>query len=375
MIGIKIWFTNRFIVENILGRTQSSDNKEGGYKHYVLLWSAVASFVLIGGVFTALALTWQTTVFQENQQVQNTKIHELTEITESLRKNNQVYLMSNVLNQVEEELDIKPNGPLSDAIIARIASLSHSFKPYRIIQGDSLTKQKLSPERAQLLISLALMGIDSNSFAKIKQLSTFSYSDLRSVTLKDVDLSGINLEYADLSYSNLFNVNMRESNLKSVTMSASTIKECDFSYSEFNSSTIINSYISYSSLNNCVFNGSVLCYTNISHCTMDKSTFDVANISHGKFISNSMKETDLARSNLQFATFHKINLTNGRLIKANLTGAQLSEVLLEGVEVHENILQSQIINKRFNSDSQSKNYKVVSLKSSNVTKYFLQSEE
>ena len=62
------------------------------------------------------------------------------------------------------------------------------------------------------------MNIDSTSFTKIKQMTTFAYADLRRITLSDVDLSGIDLEAADLSYSDFSKVNMSNGNLKRVRM-------------------------------------------------------------------------------------------------------------------------------------------------------------
>ena len=80
------------------------------------------------------------------------------------------------------------------------------------------------------MIALALMGIDSVSFAKIKQTATFAKADLRGVKLYSVDLNHINLEAADLSFSELTRVNLKHANLKKVWLKSSVVDSCVLRY-------------------------------------------------------------------------------------------------------------------------------------------------
>jgi hypothetical protein len=92
------------------------------------------------------------------------KILQQSTLLEASKNRNLVSLMSNILGDAEQEL--KNSKTLSDDIIARIADLSLSLKPYRYLEGDSLSEKEISPERGQLLLTLIRTKLDSSSFIK-----------------------------------------------------------------------------------------------------------------------------------------------------------------------------------------------------------------
>ncbi len=333
-LGVKIWGKNRRFLKKITTGSLATKNATVS-REYMWIWIAVSVFIIVGALSSTGMIAWQAKLIHQQAENNNKRILELTEITESIRKSNQVNLMSNVLNQVEAEINQKPNGPLSDAIIARISALSFSLKPYKIFEGDSLSDRELSPERGQLLIALALMGIDSVSFAKIKQTATFAKADLRGVKLYSVDLNHINLEAADLSFSELTRVNLKHANLKKVWLKSSVVDSCVLDYSLSNSSVLSNTIISHSSMKSINFNGTTLIKSNMSNVDLSKSTFDIAVLHETNFSNCIMLGTDFARSDLTKTIFKNINLNEGRLIKSKLNNTYFQNTLLDGVEVLE----------------------------------------
>jgi hypothetical protein len=159
---------------------------------------------------------------------QNTLIQRQMSLEEANRRSALVVLMSNIMDKVDREIekqqDLLPKGitkgardsarfQLSQSLIGQIAALSHSFKPYRYMSGDTLISKPLSPERAQLLITLTLLPLDTVTLDKIYKSATFYSADLEFATLNNQYLSGANLIRANLTGADLRKVNLSRANL------------------------------------------------------------------------------------------------------------------------------------------------------------------
>ncbi|MGH1335117.1 MAG: hypothetical protein ACRBFS_03245 [Aureispira sp.] len=93
--------------------------------------------------------------------------------------------MSNTLEAINTELKEDYNKDsirnLSPQLIGQIIALSRSFKPYRFLEGDTLTTKPLSPERGQFLVSLVESPLDSITYEQLIPKANFEYADLTKI--------------------------------------------------------------------------------------------------------------------------------------------------------------------------------------------------
>ena len=109
--------------------------------------------------------------------------------------------MSNILDKVDEEIreqKLKSKYRLSKPLINRIVALSKAFRPYRMMEGDTLSKKLVSPERGQLFIALMENNLDSLTQQTIASNGDFSYAVIGEINLKRAILSDAKLEGGDL---------------------------------------------------------------------------------------------------------------------------------------------------------------------------------
>lgn len=196
-------------------------------------------------------------IFKQNELIvsqtkllknQNRQVEAQTQLAESNRRSSLVFLMSNIMDKVDQEIredtvyrdslklpEVKkvrvllrdrvlylkrskidslqkfvPKKKLSSQLEGRIIALSNSLKSYRYWQGDSLIEKPLSPERAQLLVSLVESGIQLDN---IKKKTSFEKADLIGANLIGADLRSANLSGADLRSVELFGADLRRAYL------------------------------------------------------------------------------------------------------------------------------------------------------------------
>src|SRR5688572_1217410 len=113
--------------------------------------------ILIGafiGVAIAFVL-FQNKFHKAQSQYQRQNIIRQAELIDSMRRSDLGSLMSNVLEQIDDELKQNQKGILSDATIDRIVTACYAFNPYVYAKGDTVATKKLSPERGRLLLMLS----------------------------------------------------------------------------------------------------------------------------------------------------------------------------------------------------------------------------
>ena len=250
-------------------------------------------------------------------ETQSNLIVAQSETITALEQGNLMALVATVLAAADTELAQSSNRSLSQAIIDRIADLSHSLKPYRQVTKDSIATQELSRERGQLLLSLTKMNIDSASFAQIKKIATFEYADLRDAHLANMDLSGINLARANLEGaallgSSLEYANLEEANLKRSQLSSSSLKNAKLK--------LIN---------------------------LDWANLSQVNISEVRLVGASLKSANLIGADLTGTYISYTNFRGANLIKANFTNTHIDIVDFSQANLTEAILDNLII-KRVN---------------------------
>ena len=155
-------------------------------------------------------------------------------LIESERRSSLVMLMSDIMNQVNAELNSGiDNRGLNPETIARIIAISNAFKPYWHKHYKADTFQFFSPERGQLLSSLVLAEIDTNNLKEIYSNGNFQYSDLEGYNLKESFLKGIDLSFSNLKLTDFQKARLQNSNLSNAYISETNYRFSKLSHSNF----------------------------------------------------------------------------------------------------------------------------------------------
>ena len=126
------------------------------------------------------------------------------------------------------DFDLQNQDSLSDETINRIASLSHSFKPYYYMDGDTLIGIPLSPERGQLLIALSGNDLKEKDIEKTLDRSKFINSDLKGANLKGADLRGADLIGSNLIHASLEGADLRGADLRRTDLTRANLSKANF---------------------------------------------------------------------------------------------------------------------------------------------------
>ncbi len=291
-------------------------------------------FVAIGGLMGTILLMNQN----ELLEAQNIKIDSQTNLmqkqtelaqqqmslSEASRRSALVVLMSNIMDKVDREIESqqkrlsfkqkeKREYKLSKSLIGQIAALSHSFKPYRYMEGDSLIKQPLSPERGQLLITITLLPLDTFTLKKIYQTTTLQNADLQNAFLAGTYLSGAYLIGADLSGAHLIKANLSGAYLIETNLSEAYL---------------IGAYLSGADLSGADLSGADLSGANLSGANLSG-----ANLSGAHLIETNLSGADLSGADLSRAYLSGADLSRAYLGGADLSEAYLIEMNLSGADL------------------------------------------
>ncbi|MHB0755869.1 pentapeptide repeat-containing protein [Polaribacter sp. M15] len=206
-----------------------------------LIASIIKRLTRIGVVAILFALLPTTLMWYQNHLLkkQNRKIQEQTYLAEASRRSAQMFIMGDVLSDINTELETKKNGKLSKTLIGRIVGLSRAMKPYRYLLNDKLIEKPISPERGQLLITLCKSDLNATIFSSIRQESNFTKSELKGVNLDRVRLRDINLKDADLSNASLVNLDARRAIFENANL-----KNADLGYADLSNAVLTNANLS-----------------------------------------------------------------------------------------------------------------------------------
>jgi len=225
-------------------------------------WSWILGiFVSLGGLTGTLLLVNQNELLQNQNQL----IKNQMSLEEANRRGALVVLMSNIFDKVDDEIaeqkaEMIRKGKvvtdstkfkLSQSMIGQIAALSHAFKPYRFMDGDTLINEPLSPERGQLLVTICMLPFDSLTLNKIYENSIFDFADLNGAKLSFALLARISLSHASLKGADLFATDLNNSILTGVNLS-----ECNLMDANLFGSTLVDA-----NLRNANLGGADLGYT------------------------------------------------------------------------------------------------------------------
>ncbi len=279
------------------------------------------------GLFAILAaLIPYILLYKQNQKIdkqnelfgyQNKKIGIQTELLEADRRSALIFLMSNIMDKLDNELKEDWNNDnirnISPELIGRISSLSYSFKPYRFLQGDTLISKPLSPERGQLLITLSKSNLDSISLLTLMKNCVFESADLRGVFLGDANLRGVSLNGADLEGAILERADLEGANFTGTNFSSANLEGTNL----INSLLILTNFAKARLKNANLTNVQILS-ADFRGAVLDSVKFKNATISTPDF-----READFNGTDFRGANFSNVNLEGINLENANLEGVDL----------------------------------------------------
>jgi len=183
----------------------------------------IISLLLVLAPFSlALLQTYYLKKQNEKFDYQNRRIEQQTFLQEAERRSSLIFLFDNVLDKMDQELIGRTNPQerrLSPQLIGRIVALSIALKPYRFLDGDSISAQAVSPERGQLLMGLIISNLSRSTYEQIFAAGDFSYA-----TLENISLDGHFLRNINLSNSILTNVTMVGADFSNANFTGATLR-------------------------------------------------------------------------------------------------------------------------------------------------------
>lgn len=270
--------------------------------------SAVLDLFVNTLTFLIVACFGTCLVFKQNNLMenQNALVKQQMSLDEAGRRSALIALMSNIMDKVDDEIkeqrsDLLKKGmskaavdtmkfSLSQSLIGQITALSHSFKPYRFLDADTLIGKPLSPERGQLLITLVQIPLDSNTLHQIYLHATFRSADLKDAILNRVNLSGLDLNNANFTKAYLLGANLHRTKLTGADLS-------------------------YANLSNA----------NLEAANMDGAVLKRTILFNANLLASSFVEADLLEASLMQSNLRQSSLNGASLIRTGLAGADLSQ--------------------------------------------------
>jgi len=226
-----------------------------------LIASLIRRITRIGVVGLLLALLPTTLMVYQNNllKIQNNKIETQTHLAEASRRSSQMFIMGEVLSDVNGELKNNGYSRLSNTLVGRIIALSRSMKPYRYMVGDKLIDKPISPERGQLLITLCKSKMASSFFVdEILQESDFTKSELINAKLRNAVLSDIDLMDANLSGSDLMNVDLQRASLINANLSHADMDDINLTNANLEGANLTGSFLIGAQLKGANLTGAIL---------------------------------------------------------------------------------------------------------------------
>ena len=146
-----------FVNRNKYWKNENDIRREAVTKaiFWKLLFSPTTIAIGAGGLVSIITIFF---IWKQNKLIekQNYRVEQQTHLIEASRRSSQMFVMSDVLSDLNKELENPKNidRKISKTLTGRIISLSSAMKPYKYLENDTLIKRALSPERGQLLITL-----------------------------------------------------------------------------------------------------------------------------------------------------------------------------------------------------------------------------
>lgn len=331
-------------------------------------------FTRIGLFGILIALIPTVLLWQQNQKIdeqtklfekQNQKIDNQIQLEESNRRGALIVMMSNIMDKVDEELKERErqdsSRALSNQLIARIAALSYSFRPYRFLQDSNLIEEPISPERGQLLLALVNSDLEPLSYRNIYRESSFESS-----YLKNANLEYANLDYANLRNANLRNANLKNANLKNADLYSANLIGAKLRNADLYNASLISTNLSGADLTSASFRYATLNRANLTHASLSSADFSSSSMISAKmqnvrayntnfydvFLREAnMEEADLKNVDLRYADLREINFKNVDLNTSNLENARIATKDWLNELIKQEVINQEDISKKWMVDT------------------------
>lgn len=311
------------------------DTKRSGQEGQFLQRDGISAFwiyfplvLALVTTVTSILLYHRVNTLEADNEYQILRLQAQAESLEGHRRSDLGSLLQELLEKVDEELELHDDRTLSDSTIDRIAALSFALKPYGYYAMDSIPHKRLSPERGFLLWNLAVLGIDSSSFRKIKQDSYFMEADLCGARLVGADLSGANLSGANLMDADLQNVDFRNANLRDANLWGANLNGANLSGAE-----VRRADMRWASLNGVTAENSKLDGVNLSNAQLRKADLQGSKFRWAQASSAILDSANLMGVDMQGTNLQKSNLTGAQMQESNIKWAALNDANLQGVDL------------------------------------------
>ena len=218
-------------------------------------------------------------------KAQNKRLVQQTYLQEAERRSSLIFLLSNIMDEVAYELRESKSSTriLTPNLTGQIIALSARLKPYRYLDGDSLIKKPLSPERGQLLISLSNSDLNDSTTFTIYKKGTFGYAELKDayfihpkwngIFLRKADLSGAYFPKAELVNSNLRHANLSYADLNGANLSSADLGHANLKHTDLKDAVLFETNLSNADLRGANFTDVSLWQTNLYDAKTNSRTF------------------------------------------------------------------------------------------------------
>lgn len=249
---------------------------------------------------------------KNNQLVdtQNDIIFQQSNIADAERKGSLAILFEDLFKKIESEIQQSKDNSLSQELIAQIATLSNSLRPYKysLIKDDPLKNYSFSAEKGHLLSVLSLTEINPKSLNDIYRKGNW----------KNCDLNGSNLQGAYLSHIDLSNSNLTETIFSDAIMNGVILNNCVIEKTKFIETELksarFNSYIyganfDEAELISANFQNSKIDSSNFSRAYLDSTDFSEVELTKSYFIDCDLENSIIhkCKSNKEEKIYNRIN--------------------------------------------------------------------
>lgn len=294
----------------------------------------IAILLVSGGLLTSVFIDITNNVFLEQLMQKKTEQMQELALVNARQQANLGLVMESLFEQIQEEVKTQ-NGKVSPKTIGEIARISQAFEPYAYFNEDSLSRQKLSPERGQLLLFLISSKMDTASFQQTISKTSFAGADLERAKLVGLDLSGIDLMGANLKDAILNEVDLSESELRGANFWGAQLKRADLSgvdmrradvrWADLEKAVLSHSNLDGSNFSNALMREVEMVGVKFQFGKLSGATLYNANLLKADFLKTNMVKVDFANAILSMANLQRTDLTDANFDGANLYGVAVQE--------------------------------------------------
>ena len=322
------------LVKNYVNRTKwDKDDPRRRSVKIAFLWRLLYSPGVVAagggliGIITVFFLWKQDKVLRNQNALienQNIQIKNQTQLIEADRRSAQMFILGDVLSDLNTELRDENNilDSLTNTLQGRIIALSKAMKPYKFLENDKITTVPISPERGQLFIALMESKLNEADREYIFRSANFNYADLAFTSFSDIPIEGLTLHSADFIDAKFFKNDLNQVTIRSSDLVLTKFYRVDF-----------------------------------VDCLFEKSDLSTARFDSGTF--NSVEFTDCDLREVEFLDFEFKNVIFHR------TKVDSSDWLIrlkdKGVKLDLNTSNRHYVEKRYNAESKDSIYTIFNI--------------